>query len=117
MHHNALICLGGSNKKEEPSKISDNQKKRLRIVPGAPTLLFSQGSHNSCIISSLEPALYYMGDELASEFIIRRKQKSLSFIHNKGRIQFCRDILMVHNKEKRNKNTLSYSGMAYIHDI
>ena len=24
MHHNALICLGESNKKEEPSKISDN---------------------------------------------------------------------------------------------
>ena len=23
MHHNALICLGESNKKEEPSKISD----------------------------------------------------------------------------------------------
>ena len=23
MHHNALICLGKSNKKEEPSKISD----------------------------------------------------------------------------------------------
>ena len=29
MHHNALICIGGSNKKEEPSKISDNLKKTL----------------------------------------------------------------------------------------
>ena len=26
IHHNALICLGESNKKEEPSKISDNNK-------------------------------------------------------------------------------------------
>ena len=24
IHHNALICLGESNKKEEPRKISDN---------------------------------------------------------------------------------------------
>ena len=24
MHHNASICIGRSNKKEEPSKISDN---------------------------------------------------------------------------------------------
>ena len=66
MHHNALICLGESNKKEEPSKISDNNKKRLRIVTGAPTLKFSQDNQNSCIISSLASALYYMGDELAS---------------------------------------------------
>ena len=94
MHHNALICLVESNKKEEPSNISDNNNKRLRIVPGAPTLLFSQGNQNSCIISSFESALYYMGDELASEYIIRRKQKSPSFIHIKGRMQFCRDILM-----------------------
>ena len=46
MHHNALICLGESKNKEEPSKISDNLKKRLRIVPGAPTLLFSKGNQN-----------------------------------------------------------------------
>ena len=26
MHHNELICLSESNKKEEPSKISDNKK-------------------------------------------------------------------------------------------
>ena len=26
MHHNAIICLGESNNKEEPSKISDNNK-------------------------------------------------------------------------------------------
>ena len=50
MHHNALICLGEYNKKEEPSKISYNNNKRLRIVPGAPTLLFSQGNQNSFII-------------------------------------------------------------------
>ena len=57
-------------------------------------LKFSQGIQNSCIISSLASAFYYIGDKLASEYIIRRKQKSLSFIHNKGRMQFCRDILM-----------------------
>ena len=60
IHNNSLICLGESNKKEEPNKISD--KKRLRIVPGAPTLLFSQGNQNSCIISSLASAFYYMRD-------------------------------------------------------
>ena len=71
MHHNALICLGESKKKEEH-------------VPDGPTLKYSQGIQNSCIISSLASALYYMGDELESEYIIRRKQKSLSFIRSKG---------------------------------
>ena len=65
MHHNALICLGESNKKEEPSKIS-GLKNRLLIVPCGPTLKFSQGNQNLCIISSLASSLYYMGDELAS---------------------------------------------------
>ena len=41
-----------------------------------------------------------MGDELASEYIIRLKKKSLSYIHNKGQMQFCRDILMGQQREK-----------------
>ena len=53
MHSNALTCLGESNKKNER-------------VPGGPTIKYSQGIQNSCIISSLASALYYMGDELAS---------------------------------------------------
>ena len=57
-----------------------------------------------------------MGYELASEYIMRRKKQSLAFIHSKGRIQFCRDALMGQYREKRTKNTLSNSGMAYIHD-
>ena len=72
IHDNALICLDKSNNKEDR-------------VPNGPTISYSQGIHNSCIISSLASALYYMGYELASEYIIRRKQKSLSFIHSKGR--------------------------------
>ena len=56
--------LSESNKKEEP-------------VPDGHTSKYSQGIHNSYIISSLELALYYMGDELASEYIIRRKQQYL----------------------------------------
>ena len=44
MHHNVLICLGESNNKEEPSKISN--KKSLLIVPDGPNLKFSKGIHN-----------------------------------------------------------------------
>ena len=69
-------------------------------MPDGPTIKYSQGIHNSCIISSLVLALYYMGDELASEYIIRRKQQYLSFIHIKGLIQFCRDTLMGQQREK-----------------
>ena len=47
---------------------------RLYIVPGAPNLLYQQGNQSSNILSSLESALYYMGDEYVSEYIIRRKQ-------------------------------------------
>ena len=81
MHSNALTCIGESNKKKER-------------VPDGPTIKYSQGIQNSCIISSLASELYYMGDELALEYIIRRKQQSLYFIHIKGRMQFFRDTLM-----------------------
>ena len=53
MHSNALTCLGESKKKKER-------------VPDGPTIKYFQGIQNSCIISSLALALYYMGDELAS---------------------------------------------------
>ena len=52
IHYNALTCLGESNKKKEH-------------VPDGPTIKYSQGIKNSCIISSLASALYYIGDELA----------------------------------------------------
>ena len=87
MHYNALTCLGESNKKKE-------------YVPNGPTIKYSQGIQNSCIISSLASALYYMGDELASEYIIRRKQKSLACIRSNGRMQFCRDAFMGQSIEK-----------------
>ena len=81
MHSNALTCLSQSNKKKER-------------VPDGPTMKYSQVIQNSCIISSLASALYYMGDELASEYIIKSKQQSLAFVHSKGRMQLCRDTLM-----------------------
>ena len=87
MHPNALVWLGESNKKEER-------------VPDGPTIKYSQGIQNSCIISSLASVLYYVGDEILSEYIIRRKQHSFSFIHSKGRMQFCRDTLMGQQREK-----------------
>ena len=88
MHSNSLTCLGESNKKKER-------------VPDGPTIKYSQGIHNSCIISSLALELYYMVDELASEYILRRKQQSLAFIHSKGQMQFCRDTLMGKYIEKK----------------
>ena len=91
MHHNALICLGKSNKKEER-------------VPDGPTIKYSQDIQNSCIISSLALALYYMGYELASEYIIRSKQQYLSFNYSKGRMQLFRDTLMGKQREKNGLN-------------
>ena len=80
---------------------------RLYRFPGAPTLLYQRGNNNSCILSSLESALHYMGDEYASEYIIRRKKECLLEIQNKGRMHFCLDILMGHHKEK-NEKRLNY---------
>ena len=87
MHSNALTFLGESNKKKER-------------VPDGPTIKYWQGIQNSCIISSLASALYYMGDKLASEYIIRHKQQSLVCIHSNGRNQFCSDALMGQSREK-----------------
>ena len=59
-----------------------------------------------------------MGDVHTSEYIIMRKQLSLTFIHDKGRTQFLRNNLMGINRKKRTKNTLSNSGMEKkYHDI
>ena len=44
-----------------------------------------------------------MGDKYASEYIIKRKQKYLLEIHNKGRIHIYRDVPMGHHKEKNEK--------------
>ena len=62
----------------------------LYIFPGARTLLYQQGNHNSCILLSLASALHYMGDGYALEYIIRGKQKSILSIQNKDRMHFCR---------------------------
>ena len=90
MHYNAFTSLGKSNKKKDR-------------VPDGPTIKYSQGIQNSFIILSLAYVLYYMGDELASEYIIRRKQLSLTFIHGKVQMQFCHDTLMGQYIEKKNK--------------
>ena len=98
MHSKEFTSLGKSNKKKEQ-------------VPDGPTIKYSQGIQNSCIISSLASALYYRGDELASEYINRRKQLSLTLIHDKGQMQFLHNTLMGINREKKNKYTLLNSGM------
>ena len=41
-----------------------------------------------------------MGDVHASEYILRRKQLSLTFIHSNGLMQLCRDALMGQYREK-----------------
>ena len=98
MHSNTFTSLGKSNKKKEQ-------------VPDGSTIKYSQGIQNSCILSSLALALYYIGDVHASEYIIRRKQLSLTFIHDKGQMQFLHNTLMGINREKNNKKSLSNSGM------
>ena len=97
---NLLICPGEYISKNEPNKISEKTV-RLYFVPGSHTLLYQQSNQNSFILSSLSSALHYMGDKLASEYIIRLKQNSLLEVHNKGQMHFCRDILMGHNREKK----------------
>ena len=76
---------------------------RLYIVPGTPTLFYQQANHNSCILQLLASALHYMGHRYAPEYITRCKQKSLLEIQNKGRMNFCRDIIMGHHPKKRKK--------------
>ena len=104
--NNALIVTGESISKKDLIKISE-KKKILYIVPGAPALFYQQGNHNSCILSSLASAFHYMVGEDASEYIIRRKQKYLLGIQNKGQMLFCRNILMGHHK--KNYKKLNYS--------
>ena len=94
----------GLYQKKETRKISEKNTIRLYIVPGAPTLLYQQGNDNSCIISPLASELNYMGDEYASKYIIKRMQKSLLEIHNKGQMHFCSDMLMGHHREKTKKD-------------
>ena len=61
--NNSLIFPGKSISKKEQSKISEKKTMWLYIFPVAPTLLYQQGNHNSCVLLSLESASHYMGDE------------------------------------------------------
>ena len=90
MHSKEFTSLEKSNNKKEQ-------------VPDVSIIKYSQGMQNSCIISSLALALYYMGDVHASEYIIRSKQLSLEFIHDKCQMQFLRNTLMAINREKQNQ--------------
>ena len=117
IHQNAVFCPVEYIQKEEPNKISEKKTIWLYIVPGAPTLFYQKGNQNSYIISSLASALHYMGNEYSSKYIIKRKQKSLYGILNKGKMHFCRHILMRHHQKKRKNTQLSYLGMAYTHAI
>ena len=60
----ALTGPGESTSKKEPSNTSEKKTMRLYIFPGAPTLFYQQGNHNSCISSSLVSALHHMGDDI-----------------------------------------------------
>ena len=102
----SLIVPGESISKKEPSKIPEKKTMRLYIVPGAPILLYQQGNNNQCILSSLVSALHYMGDRYASEYIIRRKQKSLVGIQNKGQMHFCRNYFYGTPQEKNEKSSI-----------
>ena len=93
----------GLYQKKETRKISEKNTIHLYIVPGAPTLFYQQGNQNSCIISSFESVFHSMGNEYASKYIIKRMQKSLLEIRNKGWMHFCRDIIMGHHREKNEK--------------
>ena len=100
MRSKAFTSLGKSNKKKEQ-------------VPDGPTIKYSQGIQNSCILSSLSSELYYMGYVHASEYIIMRKQLYPTFIHDKGQMQFVRNTLMGINREKKNQKYILNSGMDW----
>ena len=102
----SFISPGEYTSKKEPSKISEKKTVHLYIFPGASTLFYQRVNQNSCILSSLASALHYIGDEYASEYIIRRKQSLFLKTHSKGRMQFCRDILMGHHREKTKINSI-----------
>ena len=101
MHSNAFTCLGETNKKEE------------RVTDG-PTIKYSQGNHNTCIISSLASALYYVGDELVSEYTIRSKQQSLALIHSKVQMPFCCGTLMEQYREKELKIIIIFRNGIHV---
>ena len=94
--------------KKATSNISGKKTIRLYIVPGVPTLFYQQENQNSFIISSWTSALHYMGDKYASKYIIKQMQKPLLEIPNKGRMHFCRNILMGHHRETIKKTKSSY---------
>ena len=64
--NSALIFPDESISRKEPIKILEDKTMRLYIVPGAPTLSYQKGNHNSCVLSSLSSSLHYMGDGYAS---------------------------------------------------
>ena len=105
-HNIALILLVEYISNMETSKISESKTIRLYIVPGAPTLFYQQGNHNSCILLSLASALHYMGDEYASEYIIRRKQNLIWRVRIKVGCNSVVMFLWYITRENMKKNSI-----------
>ncbi len=80
--------------------IADDLKKTVKITDDNPCVYFLQGNKNTCIISSLASAVRYMGDVYASDYIIQRREESLYKLEHKGRMQYCKDIIMGQFKQK-----------------
>ena len=79
----ALINPGEYISKQEPSKISEKKTMVLYIVPGALTLFYQQGNHNTCILLYLASSFCHMVDGYASKYIIKHEKKYLLVIQNK----------------------------------
>lgn len=93
--------------KDITSTHTENPKRALKDIISVtienPSVMYLQGDKNSCIFSSLASALHYMGDIYASEYIIQRKDESINCLKGKGRMHFCKDILLGHHKRKHEK--------------
>ena len=102
------LLLGTSHQKDNSITVcgkwifDSNLDFALRLTKALLNYIFS-GNNTDVLASELD----YIGDEIASEYIIRRKQQSLACIHSNDRIQFCRDALMGQSREK-SEQTIHY---------
>jgi hypothetical protein len=106
----------GNSEKEFPvpvgkSRTSSASATEIQLPTKGPTLKYTQGTENSCIVCSLASALMEFGDKYASSYVYRRLV-TVREIQTSNRMVYVYDLMSGHHRMK-GERALKYEAKRW----